>query len=204
MKAQVQYGGNTASDVILVAQDIVTAITGNTNYTTPSPSLATVSAAITAAQAALGASEAAFTVLRQKRVERNDAVDALKALLESLVGYVQSASGGDEAKILSAGMSVRQPPTPIGPLDAPAGISATANGSETSAHLACRAVRGASSYEFQQAINAAGPWVTVEVVPRANTDVEALTPGTRYYFRARGIGTAGPGPFSDIATKMAG
>ena len=41
------------------------------------------------------------------------------------------------------------------------------------------------------------------MVTKSKATVSGLATGTKYWFRVRAIGAAGPGPWSDPATKVA-
>lgn len=107
------------------AQQIVTALTGNTNFPTPQPALAQVTASINEldtayaeAQAARQEAKARTTILSQKE-------EATDRVLTQLAAYVESVSGGDEALIQSAAMDVRAPGTPAGTPPAPEALNAS-------------------------------------------------------------------------------
>jgi hypothetical protein len=204
MKVALNITGLTALELIQYAQDIHALMTGNANFPTPAPTLVALQAQIDAAQAALDAAEAAFADLRTKRADRRDQSALLAGVLEDLAAYVQNASGGDEAKILSSGMSVKQPPVPVGPLPQPVNLQAAPNGSETSAHLSWDRIRGADSYLVETAADSEGPWTFRQSVTRTEADVLGLPTGSRCYFRVRAVGAAGPSPWSDIAMKIVG
>ena len=46
-------------------------------------------------------------------------------------------------------------------------------------------------------------WQQASVVTKSKTTVSGLTSGTKYWFRVAAVGTAGQGPWSDPATKLA-
>ena len=62
----------------------------------------------------------------------------------------------------------------------------------------------AKTYEVQIATvdPVAGPWVTKATPTASNCSIPGLTSGQRVWGRARAIGTNGPGPWSDPATKI--
>jgi hypothetical protein len=203
MKVLLETNNLTTLGGIQLGQGIHTHLTGNANFTAPIPSLPDLQAAIDAAQAALDESNMAFDTLRMKRAERRAATKALIIVLESLAGYVQAASGGDEAKILSAGMAVRPPAEPVGPLGAPQNLRATIGELEGTSQLEWDSMYGARSFHVECATGANGPWNPVTSVTGTRVVVNSLTSGTKYFFRVRALGAAGYGPWSDIAMKMA-
>ena len=65
-------------------------------------------------------------------------------------------------------------------------------------------IAGAKTYEMQvKTVDPlAGPWTT-KVQPTASRwTLEGLTSGQRVWVRVRGVGSNGPGPWSDPATKI--
>jgi hypothetical protein len=92
--------------------EIKTSMTGNANFPTPTPSLPAYTALIATATTKHAEWTDTELLAKQKTVERQDAFAALDAATTQLAGYVEAASGGDAAKIESAGMDVRAPRTP--------------------------------------------------------------------------------------------
>ena len=86
---------------------------------------------------------------------------------------------GDEAVILSSGMSVRQPPVPVLELTAPENLRAAPNGMEGVVKVEWDTVRGADSYLVECATAPTGPFTQTNATSRARAEVPALTPGTR-------------------------
>ncbi len=86
------------------ARHYVTVMTGNPNFTTPTPTLASITTAVnnleTAYNAALSGGKVLTATMRDKEV-------ILSGLLIQLSHYVEAAANGSETIILSAGMDVR-------------------------------------------------------------------------------------------------
>jgi hypothetical protein len=97
--------------IITYAQRIVTAMTGNPAFVSPSPTLASVQTSIVALQAA---EASALARTKGAVTSRNDKKAALVATLQLLKGYVQSVADADPensaAAIQGAGMAVRKTP----------------------------------------------------------------------------------------------
>ncbi len=48
-----------------------------------------------------------------------------------------------------------------------------------------------------------GPWAQAKILTTTKFALTGLTPGQEYSFRVRAVGSAGEGPWSDEAVKMA-
>ena len=203
--SQVKLGlrDNTLDENADLADLLVTNMTGNVNYLTPSPGLATLTAKATAARAKQTARNVAGAALTLADSELVTADDELTAALTSTGEYIQSASGGDETKIVSSGAGVSAPAAPVGPLPAPTNLRASGGDLEGTADLQWDPVRGRTTYIVECATTAGGPWTQIYVGSRSSTTATGLISGAQYWFRVRAVGAAGPGPWSDPATKRA-
>ncbi len=134
--------------------------------------------------------------------EQEKALDSLLTLLGS---YVQLKSGGDEVKIRSAGMQVKAPKSPIGPLGAPHNLTLSEGVGEGALVAAWTRVRGAVSYAVETTTDPAAKigWAHAGVATKTRHTLTGLASGKRYWCRIAAIGAAGQGPFSDPAVKVA-
>jgi len=189
---------------VALARQIVTKLTGNAVFTTPVPPLAVVGAAATALETAYNDAQAAQVTSKQKTAVQATQEEALDKLLAQLAVYVESASGGEESKILSAGMSVRtSTPTAIGTPAQVQALAATAGDNEGEIDLVWDPAAGAKSYSIElSTTSGTGPWTPSRVVTKSSATVGNLTPGARVWFRVTAIGTEGNSPWSDPATKI--
>ncbi len=188
-----------------LATRIVTAMTGNPNFVTPNPTLAVITAAKTAMETAYND---ALTKRQQSKAATDLQADKEKdfdRLLTSESLYVANASGGDEQKIQSAGMDVRDAASPIGPLPAPMGLYATAGSSAGEIDLDWEPVHGAKSYSVQMTTDPNVPesWAHKKNASESFTAITGLTSGGKFWFKVAAVGAAGQGAFSDPATKYA-
>jgi hypothetical protein len=102
--------------LLAFAKAIVAAMTGNLNFPTPQPSLATVGTGITEFEDAMSASaEGGIT----ETIIKNQKREALIALLKQLANYITLVAGDDESKLSSSGFFLSKEPGPIGPLPKP-------------------------------------------------------------------------------------
>jgi hypothetical protein len=191
-------------DVVDLANTIKTAMTGNANFATPNPSLASLGTLITAATTKIAAVNTAQTTLQTAISDRDAAVDALKAALTQEAAYVQNASGGDATKIQSAGMQIKGPPNPIGPLPQVPNLVVTAGANDGTLDASWDPVYGANSYEIQTSVDpgTSSSWAFKMSATRSNATMNSFTSGDRMWVRVRAIGANNSnGPWSDPATK---
>lgn len=168
---------------ITFAQSVVTAMTNNTNFSSPTPPLSTITAAITALQSA---EAGALSRLKGAVTARNDKKAALVALLQSLRTYVQNTADADAdnsaAIIQSAGLPVKKVPAhktrvfvaEQGPLTGSVKIVAPSAGPR-------------SCYDWQYSSDGGKTWVDAPSTTQAKTTLENLTAGTTVLFRYRAV-----------------
>jgi hypothetical protein len=182
------------------AAAIIAALTGNTNFPTPVPTLATLSASLAAFQTALALTKGQA---RDAQVEQTRAI--LTTQLDQLARNLELTTGVTDAALATTGFDIRQAGARTGaPVDAPANLRAKATGTMGSVQLLCDPVNRGKSYEAQYALDAnAGPWTDAGTFGSTRKIIiSGLTRGKDYYFRVRAIGPDGAGGWSDTATIM--
>lgn len=192
---------------IQLARVAVTSLTGNPAFPTPIPALTQITSLADATEAAVNEQASRQQAAQLATVSVAEAEVALDTSLTSLGAYVQSASGGDESKILSSGLSLRAANAAVGLLPAPDNFAASLGDLPGDVDLTWNRIPGAASYVIQFTTtdpNAEGTtWTNSTPSTRSSTTVTGLKSGTRYWFRVAALGAAGQGPWSDPATKMA-
>lgn len=186
------------------AQQIVTALTGNGSFATPSPALANITAAVAALNTAYAESQAARQTAKEKTSAQNQKEDALDQLLTQLAAYVESVAGNDEQKILSAGMDTRAAAV-VGtdPPSQPQALAPTASDHDGEIDLSWEPSTGAKSYVIDQSPVTASSWIHGGVSTKSSYTAKSLTSGTRYWFRVAAVNNNGQSGWSDPATKIA-
>ncbi len=139
----------TPDELVDLGNTIKTAMTGNANFTTPNPSLASIGTLITTAQTKIAAYNTAKAAVDTALSDRDTALAALRTGLSQEGDYVQNITNGDKTKIESAGMSVRDDAAPIGTPAQVMNLAVTEGDFEGTLDAAWDKVRGASSYEIQ-------------------------------------------------------
>ena len=140
--------------LITYAQRIVTAMTNNPSFTTPSPTLA----ALTAATSALQTAEAgALSRLKGAVATRNDARAALVTLLQQLRAYIQTTADANvensTAIIQSAAVDVRKTPAHVARI-----FTAKAAAVSGSVKVVAPAAGPRASYEWEYSTNNGTSW----------------------------------------------
>jgi hypothetical protein len=186
--------------LIVATGHIVDAMTGNTNYPTPVPALATVVTArgsyVTAVNA-LNRSKASL-------VQRNDTRAALTTLLRSLALYVQQTSAGNLGILLTSGFPVQKPKRqPAQVLAAPQKLVLRRAKVSGQILARCKAMDQATGYQWRFApATTPTAWIQPDPVTTASYTLANLTPGTSYLVQVRALGSRGPSDWSDSATLM--
>ena len=193
----------THNDAALVteAKTILSSLTDNSAYPSPSPALAAIITATNDFSAAISnAADGGVTLTAIKNAKRQ----ALSALLRHLAGYVHMACNGDMAALLSSGFPIQKPTrTPAGILPAPA-TPALHTGSRSGDLAATTSpVANGSSYNWRVALaSAPNDYVQEVQTTAARITFSGLTPGQVYAVDVNVFGSAGPSDWSDTAELM--
>jgi hypothetical protein len=204
-KVKLNFRSLTVPEKVARAQQIVAAMTGNSNFPTPNPTLAAVTTAVNDLQTADADAQAARREARHLTGERDRKEDKLIQLITQLGAHVESVAGDDEAKIMSAGLEMRSDrTTDTSEATAPETLTATTGNHEGEVELSWDAVRGARSYVVERTTDPqTAPWTHAGVSPRSSLIIEGLESGKRYYFRVAAITLNGQSPWSNHAVKVA-
>lgn len=184
------------------------AMAGNANYPTPQPTVAVFDASLQAYSNKLDEITATEVALQTLRAERDDMREELEKNLNARSTYVDTASNGELAKILSAAFEVQAEGSPTTQMPKPEGISASMGDDEGEIDVSCHAVPKAKSYliEIRDHSDTAAPgtWALAKISGRSSATITGLTSGKKYAFRIRAIGPNNlESPWSDEAISMA-
>jgi hypothetical protein len=196
MKTIVKMGMSQLSieKKIVKTRFIVTSMTGNANFTTPSPALATITANVnaleTACLAAKGGGKDDTANMRAKEMILDFSLKSLGAYVE---GIANASPINAEAIVLSAGMDVKAKgkPATIDFVVQPQGQGAV--------KVMCKATKRAT-YEFQVStdLSSDANWQWIYSGTRGRIIMNGLSSGKQYYFRSAVIDKNGFGPWSDV------
>src|SRR5438105_7784459 len=182
------------------AQSIVAALSGNANFPTTTPPLATITGAITAYQDALAmlpgqARDVAVAATRAP----------LSTLLEKLARSLELVPNVTDTMLATSGFDMRKVPAlTTEPVTAPGNMRLKQTGVSGVVQVMCDAVNRAQAYELQYALDPnAGPWTDGGTFASTRgIGITGLTRGKDYWARIRAVGPNGPGAWSDPATIL--
>jgi hypothetical protein len=195
----------TDSDAQLIVDvgGIITGMTGNASYPTPSPTLAAVTAALNAFTTAVNdaINNGGGTVLTIAKTARRA---ELVALLRQLATYVQLECKGNLEVLVSSGFPIQKPTRdPIGELPVPSNLTVSLGNYSGQLNASVTPVFGAAVYNWRLT-TAAAPTVVVQSAQTtaANNTFTGLTPGVVYNVEVNVVGAAGPSGWSDPVSQM--
>jgi hypothetical protein len=173
---------------------IVGKMTGNPNFTTPVPSLASITTLIDAlddAQQALDGTEI-------KTDERNVALEAFNIGMADLQAYVASVCSTDTVKILSSGFDVRDAYTKAEKLPAPTGVTVSNTQEEGELKIKVDAIKKKLFYLVEGGVDASVmEWEPMAQSSKSRFIISGLIPGVKYRIRVRVVNVAGISAPSD-------
>ncbi len=201
-KSKIKVHFATFSDAELEARSfgIIAAMTGNTHFPEPSPTLADLSNSLKLFSDALALAK---TGDRVKAVNKNQLRDNLDGLLTRLANYCSFIAQGDRFILASSGFALNAETRASKTLGTPENFSVEI-GRQTGEALAfINTVANAKSYLFRWGIapivNEA--WFhTIHSQPYFT--ITGLVPGTIYSFQIGVAGSKGQLVYTDIITKM--
>ena len=205
-KAKLNFRNLSVAAKIAKSKQIVAALTDNPNFTNPNPPLAAVTAVITRTETKSAERDAAQQLAKTKTTELNISVDELDGMMGQIAAHVDSVAGGDEAKILSAGLDTRaaatsttEPPPP------PPALDSTIGDREGELDASWDTTAGAKSYIIETSEDPPTPtsWKHSGVSTKSRFTITGLQSGKRYWIRVAAINSAGQSGWSDPATKIA-
>jgi len=183
---------------IVKTRFIVTSMTGNVNFTTPSPTLATITANVNALEsaslAAKGGGKDDTANMYAKEVTLDLSLKSLGAYVE---GIANASPVNARAIILSAGMEVKAKGS-----HAAVDFAVQPKGQGT-VKVICKASPRAV-YEFQMTTDPtnAASWERISSSTRGRIVKSELNSGTRYYFRAAVLDKNGQGPWKEVKSTI--
>jgi hypothetical protein len=184
-KVNLMLAKMTTEQLISFALNIISKMTGNSNFATPNPSLSAITTAVGALQTAYdnaqGGGPAQTSLMHQKRI-------ALELLLTTLGHYVEdcannpaNAATGTEAIILSSGLNMKH----ISPRQKQV-FSANHGTTQGSVILVADSiVRGTHEWQYTNDLTNPSLWIAVTPTIKASVTITGLERFKTYYFHHR-------------------
>ena len=185
-----------ASQLAVFAAHILLSMTGNTNFTTPFPTLVLLQTAINNLNAALNAQQKGN---KQSTQKVKDARYQLQRVLKAMAAYVEFTANDVQAIALSSGFSIS---THNAGSKAPLTLIHSIYSGQID--LRAKATEGAGSYiyQFTQTPLNEASWTTSTIIKQAKHSIPGLTPGLMYWFRVAAITKDGQQPFTNAVNIM--
>ena len=134
------------TDLIAFTRNVITLMTGNTHYPTPSPALTVITTAVNALETpvhdALDGGKIAIATRNAARAE-------MLSLLRQLAAYVTGNCNADLVLLLSSGFEPVKAPSPVGVLPAPENLRLSLTGISGELNLRFDRVPNAVNYSVQ-------------------------------------------------------
>lgn len=189
------YKKNT-NELIPYIQNHIEMMTGNTNFATPQPPAVDFLAEFNAYQEAALAAINAEAQWKDAVAMRDQLRVDMTAVMNVRAAYVQEASNGNRQVILSSGLGVKNPATPVTSLAAPTNLRVDLNGEAGMMKIRWDSAANAKTYTLQ---------CSPDVTPRVWAQLESTTKtlvtktlevGETYVFRVAAAGTPGQSNWS--------
>ncbi len=207
--AKVKLELSTRTDPALAAfgESHVAAMTDNPWFPTPFPTAADFGAGLAELEAVITAHANLLLETKNLTYQKDQIRKRFEFLFNQRAAYVQSVSNSNADVIASAGLMIRNTPTPVGALLAPTFLRVELTSFSGELEVRWNTVVGAKSYVMECAEVIAGEalvWEQVNVSGKLNYVAKQLTPTKHYAFRVAAIGgTTGVSPWSPVVQKMA-
>ncbi len=143
--------------------------------------------------------------LTEARLIAKQKADKCVANIEILAVRAADATDGDPAQLVAIGFVVSTgTPQAVGPMPKPTELTLTTSDNEGAIDWQIDANPGASTNQTRTTATPTDPnsWKEQTPVTQSSGTISGLPSGVRQYVEARYIGPLGPGPWSDLASKM--
>ncbi len=194
----------SADDKVALGRLLVTSMTGNANFTTPSPTLASITTLSDDLESLLSAQDAAAAAAKAATAAANAKEAELSAALTALANWAEGHVMGDGDKLISGGFTLQGAGGPT-LLTQVTGLEAKAGDDGGVILLFWDSQKAATGYEVQCSTdpNNAALWVHLGVFSKSSATITGQPTGTRCWYRVRAIGTDNKkGAWSNPADKV--
>jgi hypothetical protein len=198
VKIKVGFEAYPDSDFLTFAKHVSQMMTGNTSFTTPSPSLASINTAITDYETALGK---AVNGSKTDTATKNQKRSSLTLLLQQLGYYVQTTANNDLAKALSSGFETNKDRTPSAVPNPPSNATVKQGIHSGEAIIDCNRESTAVTYLCRYTLSIAIPvWISLPPQTGHKFTITGLAKGKDVWACIAALNSAGTSDWSDIAS----
>lgn len=206
-EAELETSKLTVSQLLSVAAGIANSLEGNAHFPTPEPPLEELRKVISELAMAEKIWQERRDAASQAQIVRDEIAGTLRDALGREVAYVQEASDGEAAKILSAGLHLHEGLS-LWPFGAPGdveAIMASAGDEPGEIDLTWDPIPDAGGYEIEMTADLCGngPWEQASATVKSKATIEHLASRGHYWFRVRAINHRGAGDWSPPVMKLA-
>lgn len=190
------------ADLEVRSNSILTSMTDNPNFTTPTPTLTVVAAAITDFSNAVSVADGGSSL---DKAIKNDKRLALINLLNSLGNYVIFTVDGNRTKAMSSGFTIAKVPSPMPPLSKPENLQVTEGPNAGDLNVRFKRVIGGRSYLIQYAeeTTTGEPVWQNQTCTTSKFTLRNLESGKKYQIRVAVIGAYNQLLYSDPVWRIA-
>jgi hypothetical protein len=188
------------SELLVFTLSVLEKMTGNSYFTTPNPTLATVRAGHDEFQSALSKQQRGN---KESTAVKNAKRDVLEDLLQRLANYVEEVAGNNEVILLSSGFELYKKAEKAGPLDVPTGLAVKPGATHGSLVFSWDKVDNARSYEVQYYDTEKGELTAkTKTSTCTNIEITSLISGRQYTLAVAGVGSDLSRNWSDTVTSF--
>lgn len=189
--------------VFQLLRRVITKMTDNPNFTTPT---ITIAAMMAMAEDLFAAIQNAVNGSQEDRLLRDELVEQAKSMLSEQAAYVRSVCGGNAAKLASSGFDLTKVPEPIGIPAQVANLKVKPTGLTGGLETRWDSVYGAHGYQMwttDSDLAVAASWKSVGYTTRVSHVFTGLESQTLQWYCVSAIGAAGEGAQSGPAKNRA-
>jgi hypothetical protein len=184
------------------AQFIITKMTDNANFPTPSPTLLEMNGTLSAFTAA---ATAANTGDKVSILDRDQKKETLVDLLHELSLYVMFIAKGDKVILASSGFNLSKDREPAPPITKPSNLVISTDGLNAGeAMVKFKRVKQSRSYLYEYTSDvqlSESAWSSLNDT-RSKLLIGGLESSKRYWFRITALGTGNQAITSDVVSKV--
>lgn len=179
---------------------IITKVTGNPNFPTSDPSMATMQTALNefddSVDAALTRDTDAINIKNEKK-------EALIELLHLLTYYVLYTSKGNRAIAETSGLKFAKESAPTPDITKPTNLKVIITNQVGVVKMSVDTVKGGVAYMHQYTTDATLKTWNTHTCTKKQCTIEGLTPGVEYFWRVGVVGTKDQVMYSDVISRIA-